>query len=332
MPSIPIGLQLYSVREDCERDLPGTLAAVAEMGYAGVEFAGYYGRGARELRGMLDDLGLRCCGTHIGLNTLLGDEQAKTVAFNQELGNPYLIVPGLPEERRNSRAAWLGTAHIFNEIAEQLKPHGMRTGYHNHWVEFQPLDGELPWDTFFGNTAPGVIMQLDTGNALHGGADPVPYLSRYPGGRSRCTSRNGTRTTRWRCSAKARPTGRSCSICARRAGPQNGTSWSRRATRMRRWKWCGGAWRICGRWGRRRGQASNVRSLWEGMAFGDEGCGEGRRMGGYVAFAIAAHGEPRRGVGVMRRSPSRHMTCRGGWVIMRRAPSRRPTINGSGWK
>ena len=181
MTSIPIGLQLYSVREDCQRDLPGTLEAVARMGYAGVEFAGYYGRSARELRQMLDGLGLRCCGTHIGLNTLVGDELAKTIAFNQELGNPYLVVPGLPEERRNSRAAWLETAHIFNEIAEKLAPHRMRTGYHNHWVEFQPMDGELPWDTFFGNTAPGVIMQLDTGNALHGGADPVPYLSRYPG-------------------------------------------------------------------------------------------------------------------------------------------------------
>ena len=70
---IPIGLQLYSVRNDCAKDLPGVLRAVARMGYEGVEFAGYHGRSAKELRQLLDDNGLKCCGTHTGLNTLLGD-------------------------------------------------------------------------------------------------------------------------------------------------------------------------------------------------------------------------------------------------------------------
>ncbi len=178
---IPVGLQLYSIREDCARDLPRTLEAVAQMGYAGVEFAGYYGYAASELRRLLDGVGLKCCGTHIGLDTLLGDELLRTVEFNQVLGNEYLIVPGLAEERRSSRAAWRDTAQVFNEIAERLQPYGMRTGYHNHWVEFQPMDGELPWDTFFGNTGHDVIMQLDIGNALHGGGDPIPYIARYPG-------------------------------------------------------------------------------------------------------------------------------------------------------
>jgi len=181
MASIPIALQLYSVREDCARDLPGTLEAVAKMGYAGVEFAGYYGRSAAELRQRLDDLGLKVAGTHIGLDTLLGDELERTVEFNRTLGNKFLIVPGLAESRRNSRAAWLETARLFNEVAERLKPHGMLTGYHNHYVEFQPMEGELPWDTFFSNTSPEVVMQFDTGNAMHGGADPVPFLERYPG-------------------------------------------------------------------------------------------------------------------------------------------------------
>ncbi len=178
---IPVGLQLYSIREDCARDLPRTLEAVAQMGYAGVEFAGYYGYGAQELRRLLDGVGLKCCGTHIGLDTLLGDELPRTVEFNQVLGNEYLIVPGLAEARRSSRAAWRDTAQVFNDVAERLQPYGMRTGYHNHWVEFQPMDGELPWDTFFGNTRHDVIMQLDIGNALHGGGDPIPYIARYPG-------------------------------------------------------------------------------------------------------------------------------------------------------
>ncbi len=181
MSKIPIALQLYSVRHDCERDLVSTLKAVAEMGYDGVEFAGYYGRSAAELRKILDDLGLRVAGTHIGLNTLMGDNLAATVKFNRVLGNRFLIVPGLPEERRNSRAAWLETARIFNAIAEKLATEGMVTGYHNHHIEFTLMDGELPWDTFFGNTRRDVVMQIDLGNALHGNADPIPFIERYPG-------------------------------------------------------------------------------------------------------------------------------------------------------
>lgn len=181
MAKIPIALQLYSIREDCTRDLPACLAAVSRMGYDGVEFAGYYGRSAQELRSLLDEHHLRVAGTHIGLDTLLGDNLKRTVEFNQTLGNRFLIVPGLGEERRNSRAAWLDTARVFNEVAERLEPYHMRTGYHNHSIEFKPMDGELPWDTFFGNTKPEVVMQFDTGNAMHGGGDPIAFLERYPG-------------------------------------------------------------------------------------------------------------------------------------------------------
>ena len=181
MAAIPIGLQLYSVREDCAADLPVTLAAASAMGYDGVEFAGYYGYPAAELRRILDDLGLKCCGTHTGLDTLLGDALARTVEFNRTLGNTFLIVPGLPEENRCSREAWLKTAGLFNELAEKAQPEGMQVGYHNHTIEFQPLDGELPWDTFFANTRADVIMQLDVGNAMQGGGDPLDALRRYPG-------------------------------------------------------------------------------------------------------------------------------------------------------
>jgi sugar phosphate isomerase/epimerase len=179
--SIPIGVQLYSVRHECEKDLPGTLTALAKMGYEGVEFAGYYKRSANELKKLLDDNGLKCCGTHIDLNTLLGDRLAGTVEFNQTLGNKYLIVPGLSPERTQTRQNWLDTARTFNDIADKVKSSGMRVGYHNHSIEFQPLDGEMPWDTFFGNTRKEVIMQVDVGNALDGGADPVAFMKKYPG-------------------------------------------------------------------------------------------------------------------------------------------------------
>jgi sugar phosphate isomerase/epimerase len=178
---IPIGLQLYSVRNECEKDLVNTVKAVAKMGYAGVEFAGYYGRDAKTLRKLLDEHGLKCCGTHIGLETLLGENLPKTIQFNQILGNRFLIVPGLAEKYRKSRRAWEETAELFNELAEKVKPQGMRVGYHNHTVEFQPLDGELPWDTFFGRTKKEVVMQFDTGNAMHGGGEATVYLKRYPG-------------------------------------------------------------------------------------------------------------------------------------------------------
>jgi len=151
------------------------------MGYEGVEFAGYYDYSADDLRKMLDDLGLRCCGTHTGLPTLLGDAFEATAEFNKTLGNKYLIVPALPEDRRSSRKAWQETAGLFDELAAKADGHGLRAGYHNHHIEFQPLDGEIPWDTFFSSTTPAVVMQLDTGNCMHGGGNPVEYLERYPG-------------------------------------------------------------------------------------------------------------------------------------------------------
>lgn len=177
---IPIALQLYSVREDCARDLSHTLQAVAQMGYEGLEFAGYYDRSAEELREMCDDLDLKIVGTHTGINTLLGDELAKTVEFNQTLGNPYLIVPGLPAEYQHSRQAWHDTAKLFNSIAEKIADQGMFTGYHNHTAEFQPLEGAIPWDIFGSNTRSDVVLQIDIGHVRRAGADPVAYLERYP--------------------------------------------------------------------------------------------------------------------------------------------------------
>jgi sugar phosphate isomerase/epimerase len=181
MARIPIALQVYSVRHDAAKDLAGVLAKVAEMGYEGVEFAGLYDHSPADVRKMLDDNGLKCTGTHIGLDTLLGDQFDKSIEMHQALGNKFPIVPGLAEQYRNSADAWRKTADLFNELADKLEPHGMRTGYHNHSIEFQPMDGQVPWDVFFGNTKDAVVMQLDTGNAMSGGGDPVAILEKYPG-------------------------------------------------------------------------------------------------------------------------------------------------------
>lgn len=179
-----IALQLYSVRDDCQREWEKTLEAVAKMGYEGVELAGYYDRSAEEWRKKLDSLGLKVAGAHIGLDALLGDEFKKTVEFHKILGNKYLIVPWVPPERFSSREAIMETAKLFNELAEKLEAEGMRTGYHNHSAEFQRVDGEMIWDIFFKATSPKVIMQLDTGNAMHGGvsADEVlEFIKKFPG-------------------------------------------------------------------------------------------------------------------------------------------------------
>ncbi|MEI6500305.1 MAG: sugar phosphate isomerase/epimerase [Armatimonadota bacterium] len=177
---VPLALELYSVRDACAADMAGTLEKVAKMGYEGVEFAGYHGHEAKDLRLMLDDNGLTCCGSHLGITTLLGEELLKTAEFNYILGNPYLICPGLPGEYTASRDAWRDTADVFNEISGRLRMVNMWTGYHNHHTEFTPLDGEMPWDTFFGNTTYDVVMQLDSGNALLGGSHIGQFVDRYP--------------------------------------------------------------------------------------------------------------------------------------------------------
>jgi len=181
MARVPIGLELYSVRHDLEKDPAGTLKAVAEMGYEGVEFAGPPKRDADELRAMLDDVGLVCCGWHTGFAMVQDDQLEATVALNKTVGNRRVIVPGIPGELRQTRSDWRKLADFFNELADKLAPHDMVTGYHNHNIEFTPLDGEDPWDTFFGATERRVIMQLDTGNAVFGGGDIVAILKKYPG-------------------------------------------------------------------------------------------------------------------------------------------------------
>ena len=176
---IPVGLQLYSVRDQCKNDLPGTVAAVAKIGYRGVEFAGYHGRSAKELRQLLDDNGLVACGTHTPYDSIQGDKLQETVEFNRTIGNKFLIVPWMNETK--SKQEWLDRAKLFNDVADKVKADGLWVGYHAHAHDFHQIEGISAWDLFFGNTKPQVIMQLDTSNCREGGADPVAVLKKYPG-------------------------------------------------------------------------------------------------------------------------------------------------------
>ena len=178
---IPIAVQVYSVREQAAKDVGAMLKAIGDIGYKGVEYAGYYGKKAEELRKMMDDNGLVCCGTHTGLDTLLGDEFKKTVEYNKILGNKFLIVPAGLEHALETRDGALMTAHLMNELADKAAEHEMFVGYHAHSGDVKQIDDTTPWDRFFSQTKKTVVMQVDTGNCLGGGADPVELVKRYPG-------------------------------------------------------------------------------------------------------------------------------------------------------
>ena len=247
MTKIPIGLQLYSVRDEAAKDLPGVLAAVAKMGYAGVEFAGYYGHAPQDIRKMLDDNGLKCFGTHTHIDLLSSEKFDSTVETHKALGTDFIIVPSLPGHYTDSKDAWRRAAAAMNEIAAKLKPLGLQTGYHNHHTEFLPMDGELPWDIFFGNTTSDVIMQFDTGNAKHGNADAGPFLRKYPGRALTVHLKDFRRKTK-RLSAMAKSPGLKYSNSAKPSVERATTSWSRRVTPTRRWNVWIAVCKTCGKW------------------------------------------------------------------------------------
>jgi sugar phosphate isomerase/epimerase len=184
---VPIGLQLYSVRAECAKDLAATLRSVREMGYVAAEPWGYdgsslswQGHSGKEMRQMFDDNSLACCGFHLTTSALMGDNFKRTVELNQILGNRYLIIAG-DKPRMSSREGVKELAGILDDASEKLRPMGMYCGYHAHGFDFAATDGESPWDLLFSSTRPEVVMQLDTGNCAGGGGDPVAILRKFPG-------------------------------------------------------------------------------------------------------------------------------------------------------
>lgn len=176
-----VALQLYSVRRDCAQNFDAALEQVAAMGFAGVEFAGYYGYADRpaDLKKRLDALGLKAAGTHIRMNVLQGDALKKTIDFHQAIGCRYLVVPGDPAFTDAEKSKALADA--FNELASTLKPLGMACGYHNHVGEFKKDGDKTFWDLFAERTTPDVILQQDCGWTMAAGFDPAAYVRKYPG-------------------------------------------------------------------------------------------------------------------------------------------------------
>ena len=184
---VPIGLQLYSVRGEIKADVPATLKAVAELGYVGVEPWGYggdalewMGWAGKDVRTMLDDNDLACCGMHLQTGALLGDNLSRTIELNQILGNRFLIVAA-DKPRMSAIDSIMELAGILDSAAETLKPLGMLTGYHAHPFDFCQFDGRTAWEILFSNTRQDVVMQMDIGNCANGDGDPIAMLKMFPG-------------------------------------------------------------------------------------------------------------------------------------------------------
>ncbi|MFA5042855.1 MAG: sugar phosphate isomerase/epimerase [Kiritimatiellia bacterium] len=162
---IPVGIQLYSLRDVMPKDVAGTLRKVADMGYAGVEFDGYYNLSGGDLRKMLDDCNLICLGAHTGLDALEKDAFEKTVATNKALGTDRLIVPWADVKDLPRTIARLNAAYV------RAKKCGMRVGYHNHAQEFAVVDDRTIFERIFAETPGDFLVQLDIGWASHAGLD-----------------------------------------------------------------------------------------------------------------------------------------------------------------
>jgi sugar phosphate isomerase/epimerase len=172
-------VQLYSVRNLAQRDLAGTLAAIAKMGYDGVEFAGYYNIAPSDIRKMLDDTGLKCCGTHTGFGEIRGDQFERTAAIHKTLGAKFIIVPGgLPNDNLARHQEWVNE---FNAIAPKAKALDLYIGYHAHGYDANLLEGVSAWERFFDATVRDVVMQMDIGNFKDGGGDPYAMIAKYRG-------------------------------------------------------------------------------------------------------------------------------------------------------
>ena len=181
-----VGLQVYSIRDIYAKSPAEAFALIKECGYDAVDMFGGITMGAEELKKLLDDNGLECCGWHAPWDYLSKPDLLEAfVSYNKIIGNKYIICPGLPFgwSEKTSVDQWLGAAEKLNEVAAQLKKHGMYTGLHSHNVEFKPTEGsdELPWDLIAKNTTDDVILQLDMGNTYAAGVEPVEVLKKYPG-------------------------------------------------------------------------------------------------------------------------------------------------------
>ena len=177
-----IGLQLYTVRDLMKQDFDGTLAKVAAVGYKEVEFAGYFDHSPKDVRAAVDRHGLTAPSAHIDYKSLSDDKFPVVIEAAKVVGHEYLVNPWIDEEIRKQPDAWKHAAETFNRAGEASKKAGIQFAYHNHWFEFLPVNGKLPYDILLTECDPNLVkMELDLCWITVGGQDPLKYFDRYPG-------------------------------------------------------------------------------------------------------------------------------------------------------
>lgn len=180
---VPVGLELYSVRDQLKEDLPSTLREVARMGYECVEFfAPYFDWTldyAKEVKRLLDDLNLRCFSTHNSASSFAPENIGHAIELNQIIGSKFIVMASAG--RVEGLDGWKAVAETLNRAAERIKPLGLRAGFHNHQAEFTPVEGKRPIEVLAANTSKDIVLQLDVGTCLHAGADPVAWIKANPG-------------------------------------------------------------------------------------------------------------------------------------------------------
>jgi sugar phosphate isomerase/epimerase len=182
MRRMGIGLQLYTLRDDLAQDFRGTLRKVAELGYEGVEFAGYGGMEAEELSALLKELNLKATGAHVSLKNMR-ENLEKEIAYLKTIGATYFICPHIALEDRKDAEAWKGLFAFFEQAGRQIKEAGLQFGYHNHAFEFEEsIDGEFVFDAMYtATTSENVIVEMDVCWVQYAGQDPLAYIKRYAG-------------------------------------------------------------------------------------------------------------------------------------------------------
>jgi sugar phosphate isomerase/epimerase len=182
----PVGLELYSVRDELARDLPNTLKTVAKIGYEVVEFYSPYFKWtapyAKDVRAQMDDLGLRCYSTHNGFESFTaGDSMTHAIELNQILGTRYIVLSSAPGHT-SGVDGWKKLCERLSAAVEELKPHGLSAGYHNHQAEWAKLeDGQRIMEVIAANTPKEFLLQLDVGTCEEAGFDPVAWVKANPG-------------------------------------------------------------------------------------------------------------------------------------------------------
>ena len=180
MPKLPLALQLYTVRDELAKDFAGTVRKVAQIGYESVELAGTGGLSARELKALLEGLGLRAVGPHTAINELATNLD-QTLDYYAELGCPYITCPYLPEEYR-SPAKFGETCDLFNHVGEACKKRGFQFCYHNHAFEFQAtINSKTLYDALYDNTDANLVKgEIDVYWVRYGGQDPAQMIAERP--------------------------------------------------------------------------------------------------------------------------------------------------------